>query len=1054
MASMQKRGISLLLVLVLVLGMIPSVSAAEITTEPSTEPAETTTPVTEETQAAETVPTETTQQEETSPPETTQPETSPMETTPAETEPVEESPTEETQEETAPEEELSLSLMSLDDGVATIADTEIVGAPNAFGNVFLLNGGIDIPAFDHVQHKEHLPLYSVYLKNQPGYENNYYVAYCIEPGVVLGESGGHTGSSTTVGGMTDGSGALEWLSREQVEAMGIVLLYGQREIARRADDESVRLQKLARHAATQVLIWEIASGWRSATPPYTLYDSTFYDAIVPPLECAVGVWGTKFYLDGIDDAYNEIVAQMERHYKIPSFTTSSKSTAPSYELIADGNGKYSITLTDTNSILSQYTFTNTSDLTFSVSGNKLTITANGPISDTLVAPTKQVPDLDSQVFYVWEYKEQQKLMSCKTEPANSPMPAYFYVTAPDQTASLDLTKTTEDGKNLSGWKFGIYSDSGCSNLISGPHTTDANGKISVDNLTAGTVYVKELGHTDSTINTMYSCSSTNPQKVVLTAGETAKVSFHNKLNTGNVKLVKQTNTGKNLSGWLIGLYYDAACSNAASGSPFTTGTDGSITVTGLKPGTLYAKEIPTDDPYWEFDTSIKEVKIVANETATVTFTNTHYGRIQFQKTTNTGNHLGGWTFRVTDANGNHVGDYTTDETGTAYTENLPIGRYTVQELSVDDDYWQVELTFHDVTVKAGETVIDPWHNVEQGLGWFCKSTNTGENLSGWEITVYSDEACTDVVCTVTTGENGKIGRYLDPGIYYAKETGDSLGRFEDEYWLIDDTVHRIEVKPHEETTVTFSNIHYGKLNIRKTMDTDGPLDGWQFRVTDANGKEITGSPFTSDKNGEIHVGNILPGVYKIEELLPEDSLYYCKSENPLTVTVKQGETSEVTFTNALRPGKITIEKVDLNGEHLAGAKFLLEWSEDGSLWWPIEYSDSMDVIKGFCSNPDVVDGTLTTTESGIIEWGNLHPGLYYRIVELEAPEGYVLLTEPAFEDKLPVDDVDVVLRVINCEAFTLPKTGSASAVFFRISSILCAAICATLLIVSYQKKRR
>ena len=327
MATIQKRGISLLLVLVLMLGMVPSVSAAEIDTQPSTEPAETTTPVTEETLATETTPPETTQPEETSPPETMEPEqTAPAETVPEEeSEPVEESTTEETQAETAPEEELSLSLMSLDDGVATIADTEIVGAPNAFGNVFLLNGGIDIPAFDHVQHKEHLPLYSVYLKNQPGYENNYYVAYCIEPGVVLGESGGHTGSSTTVGGMTDGSGALEWLSREQVEAMGIVLLYGQREIARRADDESVRLEKLARHAATQVLIWEIASGWRSANPPYTLYDSTFYDAIVPPLECAVQVWGTKFYLDGIDDAYNEIVAQMERHYKMRNW---KKMTAP------------------------------------------------------------------------------------------------------------------------------------------------------------------------------------------------------------------------------------------------------------------------------------------------------------------------------------------------------------------------------------------------------------------------------------------------------------------------------------------------------------------------------------------------------------------------------------------------------------------------------------------------------------------------------------------------------------------------------------------------------
>ena len=250
------------------------------------------------------------------------------------------------------------------------------------------------------------------------------------------------------------------------------------------------------------------------------------------------------------------------------------------------------------------------------------------------------------------------------------------------------------------------------------------------------------------------------------------------------------------------------------------------------------------------------------------------------------------------------------------------------------------------------------------------------------------------------------------------------------------------------------NTHYGKLNIRKVMDTEGPLDGWQFRVTDANGKEITGSPFTSDKNGEIHVGNILPGVYKIEELLPKDSLYYCKSENPQTVTVKQGETAEVSFTNALRPGKITIEKVDLNGEHLAGAKFLLEWSEDGSLWWPIEYSDSTDVIKGFCSNPDVVDGALITSESGIIEWGNLHPGLYYRIVELEAPEGYILLSEAAYEGKLPVDDVDVVLRVINCETFTLPKTGSRMELFFRISRILCICVCSSMLFFSFRKKRR
>ena len=86
--------------------------------------------------------------------------------------------------------------------------------------------------------------------------------------------------------------------------------------------------------------------------------------------------------------------------------------------------------------------------------------------------------------------------------------------------------------------------------------------------------------------------------------------------------------------------------------------------------------------------------------------------------------------------------------------------------------------------------MDEWLNKEQGRGWFHKSTNTGESLSGWQITIYTDEACTQAVRTVTTGENGKVGYYLDPGIYYAKETGDTEGRFESEYWLVDETVQK------------------------------------------------------------------------------------------------------------------------------------------------------------------------------------------------------------------------------------------------------------------------
>ena len=148
------------------------------------------------------------------------------------------------------------------------------------------------------------------------------------------------------------------------------------------------------------------------------------------------------------------------------------------------------------------------------------------------------------------------------------------------------------------WQFGIYSNSACTTLVSGPHSTNTSGKISVTGLTPGTYYVKELGHTDSAINALYYCSSTNPQAVTVTAGATATVSFANKLNTGNIKLIKATNTGANLSGWQIGLYTNADCTNAVSGSPFTTGADGTVTAAGLQKGTYYAKEIPTDDANW------------------------------------------------------------------------------------------------------------------------------------------------------------------------------------------------------------------------------------------------------------------------------------------------------------------------------------------------------------------------------------------------------------------------------------------------------------------------
>ena len=1024
MKSNTKRFFCLLLTLILCLGLVPGVSAVEASTPE-------TVPQTEETQA------------ETIPPGT-------------DSEPTESPPLEE--ETTVPP-----------SGDTTMAET---GAMNASDSAAVMSIGStqnSIMLFDYADNGNYTTVLNdqvscAYKPNGSGTTRTAYIKnlgwhfvryggvpyaddplYCIEPWRNFGAStsGNSVDREVTLDGSGSTSGSNVWyaMPADRREAIGLILLYSDQ-----MWDHSISVTTTKKDSnpnvplriATQFLIYEIVCGLRNAT--------TFESNSVN--EC--GASGDIFYNAGEASVlyfapnYNALVDAIQAAKKIPSFTSASSASAPTISLTGS-----TTSVNDSNGVLPNFSFANANGAKFSKSGNTLTITQSGSISaSTVFRATRNLPSAASSTYNIWYMSGSSYQTTISLASASSGnLSAYFKLKAPDPGA-ISLTKTTEDGQNLSGWQFGVYSNSACTALVSGPHTTNASGKISITGLTAGTYYVKELGHTDSSIQARYTCASTNPQKVTVTSGGTASVSFHNKLNTGSLKLVKITSTGENVSGWNIGVYADASCTQAVSGSPFTTGADGTVTVPGLAPGTYYTKELPTDDPYWVIDTAVKPVTVTVGQTAEVSFTNTHLGRIEIEKTTNTGNFLGGWTFRVQDSDGKVIGEYTTDDSGSVCTENLTPGRYIVLELPTEDPYWTTELGFHDVIVKPGATVVDAWHNKEQGLVWVYKKTNTGDSIEGWQITIYSDENCTQEVGSITTNAEGKAGLYLEPGTYWAKETGDEHGRFEDEYWMVDESIQKFEIQPHADTEITFTNVQYGKLKIIKTVEGGGSVEGWQFQITNADGEVLEGSPFTTDQDGIILTENLLPGEYTVEELLPEDSLYECKSENPQTVTVTRGETAEVTFVNGLRPGNITLEKVDITGSPLAGATFRLEWSEDGLQWQPVTYSETM--AQSGCSNPDVEDGCLTTDESGILEWSNLHPGLYYRLTETKAPDGYRLLEKPAYEGKLPNEDLSLGVRVTNTRIFTMPDTGASTGMILKVLNLIAAFGCLGLLLL--QKK--
>ena len=614
--------------------------------------------------------------------------------------------------------------------------------------------------------------------------------YCIEPWRNYGAS--TSGNSVDRGVTLDGSGSTAgsnvWyaMPEDYREAIGLILLYSDQ-----MWDHSVSVTTTKKDSnpnvplriATQFLIYEIVCGLRDP--------ATFQSNSVN----VCGTSGDIFYNAGeasvpyFAPKYNALVDAIQAAKKIPSFTGASVSSAPTITLTGEETS-----VRDSNGVLSNFSFPDGNGAEFYKSGNTLYITQTGDISEsTVYKAARNLPSASDSTYRIWYMSgsSYQTTVSLDTASAGT-LNAYFKLKAAPRPGSIRLTKITEDGENLSGWKFGIYSDPACTKLVSGPHTTDNGGKISAAGLTAGTYYVRELGHMDSAIGELYYCSGANPQKVTVTAGAAATVSFTNKRNTGGVKLVKETNTGKNLGGWKIGLYTDSACTSAVTGSPFTTGADGTVTAAGLTPGTYYAREEAGSDPYWVRDTSVKTVTVTANGTAAVTFSNTHKGRGKIIKTMPDGGSTAGWKFEVYDSNHKLVGSYTTASDGTILTDYLLPGTYTVKEIIPEDSPYTCDAPNpQTVTISAGQTAEVTFTNrMKPGEIRIQKTDTHGEPLAGaefllewskdgrqWQTVTYTDSPdVTEGTCTAEGLTDGKLTSGADGEVRFTGLYSGSLYR--------------------------------------------------------------------------------------------------------------------------------------------------------------------------------------------------------------------------------------------------------------------------------------
>lgn len=820
-------------------------------------------------------------------------------------------------------------------------------------------------------------------------------AYCIEPGHTL-----YSGNTLT----EDGSTVWKNLGSAKQKAINLALLYG-----KPGSGKNLSGTEDQKWVATQLIVWEFVSGCRSTSEGYKCTNTKFIDGI-----CAGGA------NPGVKSVYNAISKSLANYSTVPSFASAIASKAETYEM-KYSDGKYTLTLTDSNSILSDFSFKTTGGVSASVSGNKLTLTSSNPVKDTVTFNSaKSMPSVSGTTLVPYGDASLQDVITGVENDAD-PIRAYFKVKT--SSGNLKLVKTSEDG-NIANIEFTVNGD-GYSKTVK----TNSKGEFELTDLVPGNYTVTEV--TDSKYETQKS------QTVKVESGKTATVTFENVLRKGSLEVVKTSEDnfnegvkfhlyGTSLSGASVDLY---ATTNADGAATFTN-----VLVSGDKPYTL--EEVDTADRYvvpkkqtatveWNKVTQRSFENVLKKWNLTVTKTDAETKSAQGDAT------LAGAVYGIYN-NGKLVDKYTTDKNGSFTTSYYICGdNWTLKEIDPSEGYLLDENEYH-IGAEAKKYTIEN-NSVSMGV--------TEDILNGKiAIIKHTDDGSTKIE---TPEKGAEFQVYLKSSGSYAKATESERDTLIcDEYGFAETkdlpygtyTVHQtkgwngikfiadFDVFVNEDGKTYKYLINNASLEsyvkIVKVDSETGkqiPYAGAGFQIYDPDGKLVTMTytypvvttidTFYTNSDGYLITPETLPygkgySVIEVQApygyILDSTPVYFditvenTRNENGVTIvkaekkntpqkgTITVEKTGEI-FSNVTSSGEeVTIYQPEYFVSCLAGAVFEIYADEDIT---------TPDGTIRYTKNT-LVD-TITTGKKGTATSKRLYLGKY-RVVEKTAPNGFVL----------------------------------------------------------------
>lgn len=483
-----------------------------------------------------------------------------------------------------------------------------------------------------------------------------------------------------------------------------------------------------------------------------------------------------------------------------------------------------------------------------------------------------------------------------------------------------------------------------------------------------------------------------------TVSDPVKGYLNIKVSYGSAKIIKTSEDGK-----VEGISFTITGNGV--NKTVTTGAGGVIQIDNLAPGVYTV----TEQSYDKYEPQeVRRVTVVSGQVATVNFNNTlKRGTLIVTKTSEDGLNEGVKFYLYgTSLSGLAVDEYAvTDNTGKAVFSDVLIGTgYTLEEVDTAIRYVVPEqqtaaVEWNAVTNKSFTNILKKWNVIVTKSDAETGMPQGDAALAGAVYGIYKGDQLVD---TYTTDANGQFTTkyYVCGDDWTIREITPSEG------YLLDSSVYPIgaEAKNYAVEYNTTANdvteqIIKGRIAIIKHTD-DGetqletPEAGAEFAVflkaagSYDSAKTSERDYLICDENGYAVTKDLPYGIYTVHqtkgwdgrELLSDFDVYISKD----------GQTYRYLANNRNFESYIKIVKVDAETGRvipLAGAGFRL-YRPDGSLITQTFTYPEVTTIDTFYTNSD---GYLITPEK-------LEYGTGYSLVEVSAPYGYTLNSEPVYFD--------------------------------------------------------